>query len=105
MSSTAAVGRADAAQRPRAAAPSSRARPLDPGELAWIAAPPCALLTLLALVALGPPLAHLVLMPRPGVLWPTIDALPQPEQHGRFLIGLLGPPLLAAAVLVLGREG
>ena len=77
----------------------SDARVLTPGELAWIAAIPCALLTLAAIVLLGPALGHAFLMPRRGVLWPTIGAQPQPEEHGRFLAGLLGAPLLAAVVL------
>ncbi|HZV73492.1 MAG TPA: hypothetical protein VFF79_07235 [Conexibacter sp.] len=75
------------------------ARGLEPGELAWIAALPCALLTLAAIVLLGPVLGQLFLMPHPHELWPTVEAIPQPEEHGRFLVGLIGPPLLAAAVL------
>lgn len=88
---------------PAAAHEQTAVRRPEPWELAWIAALPCALLTLVALVLLGPPLGSLLLTPRRGVLWPTIEALPQPEQHGRFLVGLIGPPLLAAVVLAQPR--
>jgi len=68
-------------------------------ELAWIAAPACALLTLAAIVLVGPLVGHLFLMPRHGVFWAYIEADPQPLEHGRFLVGLLGAPLLAAVPL------
>jgi hypothetical protein len=92
-----------ATSAPAAAREQAGVRRPEPWELAWIAALPCALLALVALVLLGPPLGHLLLMPRRGVLWPTIEALPQPEQHGRFLVGLIGPLLLAAVVLAQPR--
>ncbi|HEX7290198.1 MAG TPA: hypothetical protein VF250_03635 [Conexibacter sp.] len=60
---------------------------------------PCALLTLAAIVLLGPPVGRLFLMPRHGVFWRTIEAHPQPLEHGRFLVGLLGAPLLAGVSL------
>ncbi|MGN6190408.1 MAG: hypothetical protein ACTHOE_16075 [Conexibacter sp.] len=86
----------------RAAAPSVAsdvARTPTAAELAWIAAPACALLTLAAIVLVGPLVGHLFLMPRRGVFWATIEADPQPLEHGRFLVGLLGAPLLAAVPL------
>jgi hypothetical protein len=75
------------------------ARTLTAAELTWIAAPACALLTLAAIVLVGPLVGHLFLMPRRNVFWATIEADPQPLEHGRFLVGLLGAPLLAAVPL------
>jgi hypothetical protein len=86
----------------RAAGPlvaSDVARTPTAAELAWIAAPACALLTLAAIVLVGPVVGRTFLMPRRGIFWETIGADPQPLQHGRFLVGLLGPPLLAAVLL------
>ena len=86
----------------RAAEPpvaSDVARTPTAAELAWIAAPACALLTLAAIVLVGPLVGRLFLMPRRDVFWATIEADPQPLEHGRFLVGLLGAPLLAAVPL------
>jgi hypothetical protein len=83
----------------RAAGEGARARRPTPAELAWIAAPACALLTLAAVVLVGPLLGRLFLTPRRGIFWATIVAEPQPLEHGRFLVGLLGAPLLAAVPL------
>jgi len=94
-----------ASARSAPATASTAARALAPAELAWIAAVPCALLAIAALLLLGPVLGHAFLMPRAGALWPSVEADPQPEEHGRFLIGLLGPPLLAALVLAHARSG
>jgi hypothetical protein len=75
-------------------------RTLAPEELAWIAALPVALLTIAALVVLGPVIGRALLTPGHEGFWPTIGADPQPLEHGRYLVGLAGPPLLAALVLV-----
>ncbi len=90
----------------RAAEPpvtSDVARTATAAELAWIAAPACALLTLAAILLVGPLVGRLFLMPRRDVFWATIEADPQPLQHGRFLVGLLGAPLLAAVPLAWSR--
>jgi len=76
------------------------ARTLAPEELAWIAAVPVALLTIAAIVVLGPVLGRTFLRPGNEGFWPTIGADPQPLEHGRYLVGLAGPPLLAALVLI-----
>jgi hypothetical protein len=80
---------------------SSRRRAITPAEAAWIAVAPCALLTLAAIVVLGPLLGEALLQPDPAreAFWPVIGAVPWPAQRGRFLTGLLGPPLLVATVL------
>lgn len=85
-------------------APTARTRTLEAGELAWIVAPPCALLVLLAILVLGPPLAHAFMEPPPGeVLWPhSVEwtyGSPEPLKHARILIALGGALLLPAAVL------
>jgi hypothetical protein len=76
-----------------------------PSEIAWIAALPCALVTVLAVVLVGPHLGDALLKPNPAreAFWPALDVRAEPTQHGRFLAGLIGPPLLAAIVLVSGR--
>jgi hypothetical protein len=76
------------------------ARTLEAAELAWVAAVPCALLTLALVLLIGGPLGRALLTPRASeAFWPAIARDPQPAEHGRFLVGLIGPPLLAAVVL------
>jgi hypothetical protein len=82
----------------------SGARALAPDELAWIAGVPIALLTVAAIVVLGPVLGRALLRPGDEGFWSSIGANPQPLQHGRFLVGLAGPPLLAALVLVVSTR-
>jgi hypothetical protein len=84
------------------AAPSRPAasRALTPGELAWAAALPCALLIVAAIVLLGPPLGNTMLGPGGTYFWPRIEVAPEPVEHARYLIALLGPVLLAALVIV-----
>ena len=81
----------------------ARARTLTPGELAWLAALPCALVTLALIVVVGPPLGHAFLAPRGEPLWPSeavfVFGRVEPVKHGRYVVSLLGPALLAAAVL------
>jgi hypothetical protein len=76
-------------------------RRLEPSEIAWIAAPPCALATVLLVVLLGPLIGNALLQPDPAreAFWPDLGVVPEPIQHGRFLAGLLGPPLLVGLVL------
>jgi hypothetical protein len=81
-------------------------RALRPDELAWLLAPPCAAVTLLLIVALGP-LVGDVLLPRSSLtfLAPAAQELtPEPHEQGRFLVALLGPLLLAGATVALARR-
>ncbi|HEU4701356.1 MAG TPA: hypothetical protein VFS37_02660 [Conexibacter sp.] len=90
------VGASDAAQAARAT--------LAPQQLAWLAAPACALLTVLLVALLGPPLGDAFLGPGPESFWPRAGAVPEPEEHGRYLLSLVGPALLAAAILLAARR-
>jgi hypothetical protein len=88
----------------RGRAPSAEATPLTPRELAWIAALPCAALTLLAVVLLGPVVGDALLGPGSEDLWPREASIyvfgqPEPAKRGGFVLALLGPLLLAAVVL------
>jgi len=89
---------------------STRARTVapTPAQLAWIAALPCAALTLAAVVLLGPPLGHTLLAPSGEGLWPRgaifVSGRPEPVKHARFALALLGPLLLAAVVLIGARR-
>jgi hypothetical protein len=88
------------AQRERS--PPSRAS--TPEEAAWLVAIPCALLMLAAIVLLGPPLAE-VLLPPPGItFFPELMFVPEPTEQARFMIALLGPVVLSAAVLLASRR-
>ena len=80
---------------------------MSASEAAWIAAVPCALATLAAVVLLGPVLGHAFLAPGRAVLWPpeALQGTPEPAKHGRFVVALLGPVALAAAVLLSPRAG
>jgi len=73
-------------------------------QLAWIAALPCALLTLVIVVLLGPPLGDAFLAPGTEVFWPQAGAVPEPAEHGRYLLSLIGPVALAAVVLLGARR-
>ncbi|MBS1870597.1 MAG: hypothetical protein JSS99_13145 [Actinobacteria bacterium] len=84
----------------RAVAP-ARAE-VAPAELAWLLAPPCALVLLAAIVLLGPPLGRL-LFPTPDIaFWPTatptLAIRPEPTEQARFLIALAGPVALSGLV-------
>jgi hypothetical protein len=91
-----------------ASPPRSNRRALRPGEVAWIAAPPCALTILAAIVVLGPPLGHAFLAPGSESLWPReapyVFGAPDSVKHARYLIALVGPALLAAAMLASARR-
>jgi hypothetical protein len=80
-----------------------RPRRLDAGDVAWLGALPCGLLIVLALLVLGPPLGRLLPAAAPAsAYWPGQPLLPEPVEHARYGIALLGP-LLVAALVVLAR--
>ena len=98
------IGDRERAEPARAAAPVP-----SPRELAWIAAPPIALATLLAVVLLGPPLGHALLGPGSERVWPP-EALwlygrPEPVKHARVALALLGALALPLAVLLGAHRG
>jgi hypothetical protein len=84
-----------------------RPRRLAPEELAWVALGPCAALTLTALVVLGPLLGHLLFSRGSEALWPAgwweAHGHAEPAKHGRFLVAVLAPALLAGLVLASRR--
>lgn len=77
--------------------------PVGAVELAWIALVPCALVTIAAIVLLGPSLGHLLFAPGSNRLWPPgwweTMGRPEPTKQSRYLIAALAPALLFAAIL------
>jgi hypothetical protein len=87
-----------------APAPSTHA--LSAGESAWLAALPCALVLVAAIVLLGPPLGRALLAPAgESGIWDIyyFEGLvrPEPTEHARYLIALVGALLACGGVLVL----
>jgi len=84
------------ARRPRAAV--ARAAELTAAETAWLAAAPAALLGVLAIAVLGPPLGHALLAPEQARFWQEVETFvrPEPAEQGRYLVALAIPLLLAA---------
>jgi hypothetical protein len=78
----------------------SERRAIAPGEAAWIAVVPCALLTLAAIVLLAPPLGRVFFPQRPYAFWPNFANVvhPEPTEHAAFLLALAGVLALSAAV-------
>jgi len=97
MASAGPRGTAVALPRPRSRAVD--AQPSDVGTEAWIWALPCALVTIALVAWLAPPLSH-VLYGSPLPVLPTVEANPEPVEQTRFLLSLLGPLLLAAAIVL-----
>jgi hypothetical protein len=86
------------------------AHALSAGESAWLAALPCALLLLLAIVALGPPLGRALFGPAGDYdIWQryyNFNAVrPEPTEHARYVLALAGPLLMLGATWALqGRR-
>jgi hypothetical protein len=78
------------------------ARRATPAELAWIALLPTVAAMLVVIVALGPPLGHLLVRPEADGLWPSgwwmAQGEPKPVDLGRYVIALLAPLALLATV-------
>jgi hypothetical protein len=87
-----------------------RVRILTVAELAWIAAMPLALATLVAILALGPTLGHALFRPVPPAEalwppgWPESLGEPEPVELGRYLVAAAAPALAAVVLLVLARR-
>jgi hypothetical protein len=100
-------GRRGARVRHAATASAAPVRALRGGEIAWLAALPCAAVTALLVAALGP-LVGDVLLPGSSVRFfaeSLKELAPEPHEQGRFLVALLGPLLLAAATALVARRG
>jgi len=84
----------------------ARTTALGTAEVAWLALVPCALLTAAVVALLGPPLGRTFLAPGSDVFWPTLASKvrPEPAEHGRYLLSLLGPVLVAGAALASARR-
>jgi len=76
------------------------------GELAWLALVPCALVLLLALLLLAPPLGHTLLEPSSTRFWrydlPAVR--PEPVERARYLLAVLAPLLFATCLAALPRR-
>jgi len=94
-------GAAAAVHDATAVAQGSRPRRLDAGDLAWLGALAVGLLVVAAILALGPPLGRLLPAPaRASAYWPGQPLLPEPVEHARYGIALLGPLLVTALVVL-----
>jgi hypothetical protein len=82
----------------------ARVRVLRPEELAWVLAVPCAAVTIAAIVLVGPPLGHAFLAPRSERFFPGIRLAPEPVEHARYLLALLGGALLTVGVVLGARR-
>ena len=91
-----------------AAAPPTHA--LTAGESAWLAVVPCALALIAVVAALGPPLGHALFAPPANTgIWTFYVkegvVEPEPVEHARYVLALLGPLLVGGGVLALaGRS-
>ena len=95
-----------AERRAEAVRPQRGLAALDPAVAAWLAAVPVALVTLLAILLLGPPLGD-TLLPAPSArFFPSVrvGVHPEPTEQARYLIALTAPLLLAALTLRLTRR-
>jgi len=74
---------------------------MSPAETAWVALVPCALLTLAAIVLLGPPLGRILFPSKQYGFWPEYLQFvsPEPTERGAYLLALAGAIALPAAVL------
>lgn len=79
---------------------------LDARDAAWLAALPCAALTLLAVVVLGPLVGDVLLPPSSVAFFDSAlpQLKPEPAEQGRVLVALASPLLLAGATALLTRR-
>ena len=72
----------------------------------WIASALACAATLVTMLVLGPPLGRVLASDGSARFWPEIAwmARPEPTEHARYLLALLGPALLVALTLALVRR-
>jgi hypothetical protein len=90
----------------RSASARDRALALEPAGIAWLAAVPCAVLVVLAVLLLAPPLSRL-LFPAQHVVFLPGDPqrlTPEPLESTRYLLMLAGPVLLGGVVAATSRR-
>ncbi len=89
-----------------AAAVRSGAARIDPGDAVWLAAVPAALVAVLIVVVLGPPLGGLLFPPSSLSFWASVQGIviPEPTEQARFLLVLSGPLLLTGLTILLVRR-
>jgi hypothetical protein len=95
----AAVSEAVASLRGRARAQAHGVQ--DAARAAWLCALPCAGLTAIAILLLGPPLGELLSPAHSSFVFLTVAATevhPEPTEHARYLIALCAPLLGAVAI-------
>jgi hypothetical protein len=99
------TGRSSPSASASASTGSATSRTPSAGELAWLLALPCAAVTVLLILVVGPLVGDL-LLPRSSVVFfaaPQAELAPESHEQGRFLVALLGPLLLAGATAALTR--
>jgi hypothetical protein len=79
-------------------------RALTPAQTAWACLLPCAIATVVAVLVLGPPLGRALLGPRGEAIYPGVDVRPEPVEHARYALAVLGPLLLAGLVALRDRR-
>jgi hypothetical protein len=99
-------GTASAAPWAQGSTTTLRTRALSVAELAWLLAPLCAALLVAAILELGEPLGRMLEPSHVPATWnyTYFEPLPEPTEHARFLIALLGPLLLSGAVVLAARR-
>ena len=91
---------ATAEPRELIAAPARMADAAQAGDLAWLLAVPCALLTAAAVVLLGPALGHALFAPD-GQHFLGGGVIPESTENARYVIAVAAPFVLAAVLAVM----
>lgn len=80
---------------------------IDAAAAAWLVAVPCAVVTALLVLVLGPVLGGLT-SDLPERFWfsvtLTTDLLPEHTEHARYVVSLAGPVLLSLGIVLLARR-
>src|ERR1051325_6346413 len=81
---------------------------VEPGALAWLLAVPVALVSLVLIALLGPPLGRLLHSGgNPYTFWRALRwaVVAEPTEQGRFLLALAAPLLFAGVLVATARRG